>query len=99
MPVPCSIEGVFVVHGLQVIANRIGASRLYAIARALDVPVDFFFKGSSRSETKADKELERLTPSLSSRQVFALNGNFMRIGDRTLRRRIISLIETIGHAK
>ena len=67
-------------------ANRVGASRLHAIARVLDVPVASFFEGLPKSKSKLNKELEELTAALSSREVFNLNHSFMRIKDRKLER-------------
>ena len=39
----------------EVAENRVGASRLWDIASALDVPVDFFFKGLESRPNKDDE--------------------------------------------
>ena len=80
-------------------ANRVVASRLHAVARVLDMPVASFFEGLQKSKSKSDKELEKLTAALSSREVFNLNHSFMRIKDRKLRRKIIDLIGRIADMK
>jgi transcriptional regulator with XRE-family HTH domain len=40
--------------------NKVSAERLYRIAQALNVPLDFFLKGGRRADTKR-KKLPRLT--------------------------------------
>ena len=81
-------------------ANRVVASRLYAVARVLDMPVASFFEGLPKSKSKSDKELEEVTAALlSSREVFNLNQSFMRIKDRKLRRTIIDLIGRVADMK
>lgn len=66
--------------------NRVSASRLWDIARAVDVPVSFFFDGLSESQTQdevegdilADKEALQLVrayyamPEAQRRQIFEL---------------------------
>jgi transcriptional regulator with XRE-family HTH domain len=38
-------------------ANRVSASRLWALAKALDVPVSYFFDGMNGSEPKFEHDL------------------------------------------
>jgi transcriptional regulator with XRE-family HTH domain len=79
--------------------NRIGAGRLYHLARILGVPVGFFFEGAphvSGRPAKGD------TPSpayvadfLAKPDGLAIARAFMRINDVQLQHRIADLIEAI----
>ncbi|MFI5012915.1 MAG: helix-turn-helix domain-containing protein [Hyphomicrobiales bacterium] len=79
--------------------NRIGASRLQSASRALEVPVEFFFRDApqldanqqaSGSADAADSNL--VADFLSSNEGIELNQAFIRIKDRKLRRRIVELV-------
>ena len=79
-------------------ANRVGASRLHAIASELGVPVELLFEGSPKSK-RVNKELEKFTAALSSRDVINLTRNFLRIEDPKVRRKIIGLVGQIADLK
>jgi transcriptional regulator with XRE-family HTH domain len=79
--------------------NRIGASRLQNASRALEVPVEFFFRDapqfdanepSVNSSGAADSNF--VADFLSSNEGVELNQAFVRIKDRKLRRRIVELV-------
>jgi transcriptional regulator with XRE-family HTH domain len=79
--------------------NRIGASRLQNASRALEVPVEFFFRDapqfeanepSTNSSGAADSNF--VADFLSSNEGVELNQAFVRIKDRKLRRRIVELV-------
>jgi transcriptional regulator with XRE-family HTH domain len=82
--------------------NRVGASRLQAIATILGVPVSFFFEdapgaakvgvGGAGSDLSAASAIEFCT----SPEGLQLNRSFMRIKDVRVRRRIIDLVKTLG---
>lgn len=79
--------------------NRIGASRLYEIAAALDVPVSFFFDDLpaelGRQRGASDGEV---TAMLDRADTLALARAFSRIEDVQLRRRICDLVASMaGH--
>ncbi len=80
--------------------NRMGASRLQNAARALEVPVEFFFRdapqldmGQPAAPGRLDGEESNFVADfLSSNEGVELNQAFVRIKDRKLRRRIVELV-------
>ncbi|WP_114217157.1 helix-turn-helix transcriptional regulator [Ochrobactrum sp. 3-3] len=78
--------------------NRVGASRLNQIAAALGVPPSFFFEEIPGRQEDAEKpnSNKELTDFLASEEGFALNRAFNRIKDMKVRRRFISLVETLA---
>ena len=80
--------------------NRVGASRLQAIASILEVPIAYFFEGAP-GETPAegfaeDSQTAYVVDFLSSTEGLLLNRAFARIGDPKVRRRIIELVRTLA---
>lgn len=75
-------------------SNRIGASRLHAIALALGVPVSFFFEDAD-SPPAPDQvaDIGPLTP-----EGIRLNRAFRRIDDRRLRRHVLDLVQSIAES-
>jgi transcriptional regulator with XRE-family HTH domain len=84
--------------------NRMGASRLQNASRALEVPIEFFFRDAPQFET-GQAALAAVDSSdgkaadgnfvadfLSSNEGIELNQAFARIKDRKLRRRIVELV-------
>lgn len=82
--------------------NRVGASRLQAIASILDAPVSFFFEdapGQSAGQSKGfseDNGASYVVDFISSSEGLQLNRAFVRITDPKVRRKIIELVRTIG---
>lgn len=90
-------------------ANRIGASRLYAIARILDAPVQFFFEempdsaiaslspatGASGAEPRGEGE-PRVAEFVSTAEGLELNRSFQRITDQATRRRLADLVRSVA---
>lgn len=84
--------------------NRIGASRLFDLARVLGVPVQFFYDEAPADHGEvamAPGFGERPTESyvvefLSTREGLELNKAFVRIGDARVRRSIVDLVRTLG---
>lgn len=84
--------------------NRIGASRLYDMAKVLGVPVQFFYEdvpGQGVDASTAPGFAE--TPDegyvvefLSSREGLELNKAFVKITDPRLRRTIIDLVRSLS---
>ena len=83
--------------------NRMGASRLQNASRALEVPVEFFFRDAPQfdgspatpavpgtSDSRSDGNF--VADFLSSNEGIELNQAFVRIKDRKLRRRIVELV-------
>jgi transcriptional regulator with XRE-family HTH domain len=77
-------------------ANRIGASRLQAIADILEVPVGFFFDGATKARGEhRDVVLDLVKTSEGLR----LNRAFAAVKDARLRGRIISMLEAVSDAR
>jgi transcriptional regulator with XRE-family HTH domain len=82
--------------------NRVGASRLQAIASILDTPVSFFFEdapGQNARQSKGfseDSATSYVVDFISSAEGLQLNRAFVRITDPKVRRKIIELVRTIA---
>ena len=81
--------------------NRIGASRLQAIANILQVPVSFFFEGAPHTPGQSTAFSEAPSPGyvsdfLATSDGLSLTKSFMRIKNSKLRRRIVDLVEQIA---
>lgn len=79
--------------------NRIGASRLYQIARVLGVPVSYFYDGL---EMPGLQQQEREQPALldidhlSTSEGIQLNSAYFAISDPALRQRLLELVKLLG---
>jgi transcriptional regulator with XRE-family HTH domain len=82
--------------------NRIGASRLQAIARVLKVPVAFFFEGApGLAPIAGDQGFDPTATSnvvdfLSTSEGLRLNRAFIRIDDPKKRRKLVELVAAIA---
>jgi transcriptional regulator with XRE-family HTH domain len=83
--------------------NRVGASRLFDLSRALDVSISFFFDDMPDSLTSAygGQTSRRATEYSESRDSFAddalqLVRAYYRIIDPALRKRVFDLIKSMG---
>lgn len=84
-------------------ANRIGASRLEAIARFLDVPVSYFFKDAPGLEHAPargpgfaeDQDALELVRMLRNPEMRELARAFSSIHDPKVRKRILDLVRTL----
>jgi transcriptional regulator with XRE-family HTH domain len=89
--------------------NRIGAGRLYDLARALDVPVSFFYEDiapvpaeppkSAKSDAAAVKdEAVAVHPGapVMNRETLELVRAYLKITDPQLRRRVFELAKAIA---
>jgi transcriptional regulator with XRE-family HTH domain len=82
--------------------NRVGTSRLQAIASILDTPVSFFFEdapGQNARQSKGfseDSATSYVVDFISSAEGLQLNRAFVRITDPKVRRKIIELVRTIA---
>ena len=87
--------------------NRIGSSRLYDLARVLDVPVNFFFdemppavsdKSPARTSGKAES-LDGFDPDLvSKRETLELVRAYYKISNPQVRRRLFEMVKALGVA-
>jgi transcriptional regulator with XRE-family HTH domain len=88
--------------------NRVGASNLFKIAKALSVEVSFFFDGLS-GDLMAPPEFalglsdQPAAPlaidPMSSREAFELMHNYFRIADPTVRKRIFQLVRVLAFSE
>ena len=87
--------------------NRIGASRLFDLARVLDVPIGFFFDDmpdalgggvstSRRPLGLADSQDAFEDDTLHRRETLELVRAYYRIGDPQVRKRLVDLARAIG---
>lgn len=87
--------------------NRIGSSRLYDLARVLDVPINFFFdemptavsdKSPARASGKAET-LDGFDPDLvSKRETLELVRAYYKISNPQVRRRLFEMVKALGVA-
>jgi transcriptional regulator with XRE-family HTH domain len=70
--------------------NRVGASRLEQIAKALDVPMTFFYEGDTKN-----REVESLL-FLDSAFSLRLLRAYAKVKDQTVQRQFVSLIESFA---
>ncbi|MCZ6743152.1 MAG: helix-turn-helix transcriptional regulator [Alphaproteobacteria bacterium] len=88
--------------------NRVGASRLYHLGLALDVPVSFFYedlsaeaagRGKRRARGLGEAPASALEPdSLSKRETVELIRAYYRVTDPKLRKRVLDLLKALGKA-
>jgi transcriptional regulator with XRE-family HTH domain len=81
--------------------NRVGASRLQAIASILGVPVSFFFEDApggdgSPSGFAEDANSPDVMDFCGSAEGLQLNRSFVKIADPKVRRKIIELVRTLS---
>lgn len=86
-------------------ANRVGASRLFELARVLNVPVQFFFdemplaiRGSAETapgmaEPPSDSYFGEF---LNTREGLELNKAFAKITDQKVRRAVVDLVRSMA---
>ncbi len=88
-------------------ANRVGASRLYALSRVLDVPVAFFFeemppeisgKGAKGMLGLAETQVEFSADPLAKRETLELVRAYYRIKDPGVRKRLFDLAKSLANA-
>ena len=82
--------------------NRVGASRLQAIANTLSVPVAFFFEDLPGDQTTANRGFAE-DPSAAfaldfctSAEGLQLNRAFVKISNLKVRRRVIELVKSLA---
>jgi len=85
-------------------ANRIGASRLFHIARVLGVRIEFFYEGltgdgegNEVDQAEVDQSAFELD-MLSSSEGIQLNSAFFSIRDAKVRKKVLELVRALGDA-
>lgn len=81
--------------------NRIGASRLFDLARVLAVPVQYFYEelpiaGDGASGFAEPSAENYAVEFLASREGLELNKAFARISDPRVRRSVVELVRAIA---
>ncbi|MFY0639069.1 helix-turn-helix domain-containing protein [Maricaulis maris] len=80
--------------------NRVGASRLYRLSRALEVPVQFFFEGLvgeiAVSGVAEGDQAPIVYDFIQSSDGVSLAESFSRIKDGKVRRRVLELVRTLA---
>jgi transcriptional regulator with XRE-family HTH domain len=77
--------------------NRIGAGRLYEVARILNVPVDFFYEGVGDPAGVSDSEVAPpVLEFVSSGEGLQLSLAFMKIKDAKVRKRVLDLVKSLS---
>ena len=85
-------------------ANRIGASRLFHIARVLGVRIEFFYEGLTGDGEGNDVDQAEVDQSafeldmLSSSEGIQLNSAFFSIRDAKVRKKVLELVRALGDA-
>ena len=79
-------------------SNRIGSSRLYDLAKVLDVPITYFFE--ELEEALVANGITSTGPDLrkdpaAKRETLELVRSFSRIDDQTVRDSILTMIDTL----
>jgi transcriptional regulator with XRE-family HTH domain len=74
-------------------ANRVSASRLFELAEALDVPVQYFYEGLSQRDTGAN-ESTLAADILSQKETVDLIRAYYRLGERP-RKRLLELAKSL----
>jgi transcriptional regulator with XRE-family HTH domain len=79
--------------------NRIGAGRLFEVARILNVPVDFFYEGLSAEPGPAGASEAESAPVMefvSSGEGLQLSLAFMKIKEAKVRKRVLDLVKSLA---
>jgi len=76
--------------------NRIGAGRLFEIARILDVPIAFFYEGVSGDAQGFAEESAPVLEFVSSNEGLQLSLAFMKIKDPKVRKRVLDLVKSLA---
>jgi transcriptional regulator with XRE-family HTH domain len=83
--------------------NRIGAGRLFDVARILGVPIDYFYENvSSNLSGRGFSENDTSPPVMefvSSGEGLQLSLAFMRIKDPKVRKRVLDLVKSLAEEK
>ena len=76
--------------------NRIGAGRLFEIARILGVPIDFFYDGVAAPSDSHAEGAPPVMEFVSSGEGLQLSLAFMKIKDPKVRKRVLDLVKSLA---
>jgi transcriptional regulator with XRE-family HTH domain len=77
--------------------NRIGAGRLFEIARILGVPIDFFYDGVAAPVEGLANGTPPVMEFVSSGEGLQLSLAFMKIKDPKVRKRVLDLVKSLAN--
>jgi transcriptional regulator with XRE-family HTH domain len=77
--------------------NRIGAGRLFEIARILGVPIDFFYDGVGAALENPGEGTPPVMEFVSSGEGLQLSLAFMKIKDPKVRKRVLDLVKSLAN--
>ena len=81
-------------------SNRVGASRLYAIAQILAVEVAYFYEGYEGKVVydtpKIAENMENIDQHLKSRETIDLVKSYYGIADKAVRRKVLDMIKSLS---
>ena len=77
--------------------NRIGAGRLFEIARILGVPIDFFYDGVGAALENPAEGTPPVMEFVSSGEGLQLSLAFMKIKDPKVRKRVLDLVKSLAN--
>jgi transcriptional regulator with XRE-family HTH domain len=77
--------------------NRIGAGRLFEIARILGVPIDFFYDGVGVALENPSEGTPPVMEFVSSGEGLQLSLAFMKIKDPKVRKRVLDLVKSLAN--
>ena len=76
--------------------NRVGASRLQAIANFLEVPVSYFFDGAGGQSQRGSAGKDQVLDLIATREGIRLNRAFAAIKDARVRAKLVSMLEALA---
>ena len=80
--------------------NRIGAGRLFEVARILGVPINYFYESVIEQSAKgpgfAESESPPVIEFVSSGEGLQLSLAYMRIKDPKVRKRVLDLVKSLA---
>jgi len=82
--------------------NRIGAGRLFDIARILGVPIDYFYEGLTNASSRGFSENDTSHPIvefMSSPEGLQLALAFTSIKEPKVRKRVLDLVKSLAEDK
>jgi len=76
--------------------NRIGAGRLFDVARILNVPVNFFYRDLPPDANETDIFLPPVMEFMANGEGHKLASAYMKIKDAKVRKRVLDLVKTLA---
>lgn len=76
--------------------NRVAATRLFAIAAALDVPVRYFYEDLLPDDPNDPRGKSQIVAAMADYEAQALVLAFTRVSDPKVRRNIVALVTSLS---